>query len=121
MRTTCHASFGRSVWRSAIGTFSLTSQSVARKSQRRGKAPRAIPVNTKSRFNSIRRINFEDSAFPITSASTTLFNERLFVLADGAGTKVFAAARKSPVTFLLYDGGPAHSGSFRFHPPPRAL
>src|SRR5437870_1899836 len=59
--------------------FSLTSRSIRLESQRRGKVPR-IPVNTKSWFNSIRKKNFEDTVFPITSASITVFNEGLFRL-----------------------------------------
>src|SRR5215469_13239413 len=75
MRKTCHASSGRSVLRFAIAMFSLTNQAMTGESRR---VPRAIPVNTRSSFNSIRRINFEDTVFLITSASTTLSNERLF-------------------------------------------
>src|SRR5215472_5685117 len=97
---------------------------MARKSQRRGKVPRAILVNTTSWCNSIRRINFEDTVFPITSASTTLFNERMFLHADGVqgpGYSQPALKLRVYVSPLFYDGGPVHSGSFRFHPPPRAL
>src|SRR5437016_12464748 len=108
--------------------FSLTSRSIRLESQRRGKVPR-IPVNTKSWFNSIRKKNFEDTVFPITSASITVFNEGLFRLVylprGERRVQIFLAAcreihqnykrgyRSFQLTAILRDWRPAYSSAFQ--------